>query len=77
MLAIKNYGLLWERKYMHIGWGGKAGHLKGNTRNSAVDFRNQRGVYILYNNLKNPIYVGQAGKGRSRSTGSQKGQNGP
>ena len=64
MLAIKSYGLLWERKYIHYGRGGKAGHLKGYNINT-VDFRNQRGVYVLYDKDMIPIYVGQAGKGKA------------
>ena len=65
MLAIKNFGLLWERKCIYYGTGGKAGHLKGYNKNNTVDFRNQRGVYVLYDKDMIPIYVGQAGKGKT------------
>lgn len=63
MLAIRNYGLLWERKFIFWGWPGKAGHLKGMKGKVVVDFRDQSGVYVLYDHAKIPIYAGQAGKG--------------
>ncbi|MCB2171004.1 MAG: GIY-YIG nuclease family protein [Deltaproteobacteria bacterium] len=65
MLAIKNYGQFWERKYIHYGRSGNAGHLKGYNGRDIVDFRNQRGVYVLYDKDMKPIYVGQSGKGKS------------
>jgi hypothetical protein len=66
MLAIKNFGILWERKYIYWGHAGKAGHLKGYISNKIeVDFRYQRGVYVLYDKDMIPIYVGQAGKGKA------------
>jgi hypothetical protein len=68
MSTISNYGLLWERKYIFWGWPKMPGHLKGsNGKKKAgrieVDFREQAGVYILYDSNQIPVYVGQAGKG--------------
>jgi len=65
MFAIKNYGLLWERKHIFWGYSGVSGHLKGYRRGrKEADFRTQAGVYILYDKDLIPIYVGQAGKGK-------------
>ena len=64
MFAIRNYGLLWEKKYIHYGWQGKSGHLNGSSRGfKPVDFREQSGVYVLYDKDMRPVYIGQAGKG--------------
>lgn len=58
---IKNFGHLWERKY--ILWG-RGGHLEGyKTKHRWADFRDQIGIYVLYDVDLNPIYVGQAGSG--------------
>lgn len=66
MFAIRNYGLLWERKYIHYGWPGSAGHLNGHRKGySKVDFREQSGVYVLYDKDMLPVYIGQAGKGNA------------
>ena len=66
MFAIRNYGLLWERKYINYGWQGKAGNLNGHIRDkSKADFREQSGVYVLYDKDMKPIYVGQAGRGNA------------
>ena len=65
MSSIRNFGILWERKYFFYGWQGVAGHLKGYCGDDVVDFRQQRGVYVLYDKDMLPVYVGQAGKGKS------------
>jgi hypothetical protein len=66
VFAIKNYGLLWERKYIYYGWSGVSGHLRGYRRGVPnADFRQQSGVYILYDKDFNPVYVGQAGRGNA------------
>jgi hypothetical protein len=66
MFAIRNYGLLWERKYIHYGWQGSSGHLNGYRKGyPEVDFREQSGVYVLYDKDMLPVYVGQAGKGNA------------
>ena len=69
-MTIKNFGLMWEREYVHwSGARGNAGRLMGKgpigrpkREQKAVDFRHQTGVYILYRN-ESVVYVGQAGTG--------------
>jgi hypothetical protein len=67
MLTIENFGLRWRREKIAWGRGGKAstkGHLIGTLRrrkSTKVDFREQIGIYVLYNDSDRPIYVGQAG----------------
>jgi len=70
MSIIKNYGFLWERKYIYRGAGGagNAGHLLGSVRVNGgvrVDFREQIGVYVLYDHNQKIVYVGQAGNGHA------------
>jgi hypothetical protein len=71
---IRNFGLKWDRRC--IDWGGKgkgnAGRLMGKGPTSygvksqiEVDFRDQVGIYILYDDHE-PIYVGQTGAGNQR-----------
>jgi hypothetical protein len=66
--VIKNYGLRWVRDKVEWGGRGVKGELLGVPRSarssSAVDFREQIGVYVLYEPGFVPIYVGQAGFGR-------------
>ena len=61
-LLISNYGLFWKTEDVFWGAGRSAGALFGvrpskRTR-PPVDFRDQRGIYVLYADY-NPIYVGQ------------------
>lgn len=68
MPIIKNYGFLWERKFLYRGAGGdgNAGHLKGKSRGKPeADFREQIGVYVLYDRNQSIVYVGQAGNGNA------------
>lgn len=68
MPIIKNYGFLWERKYIYRGSGGdgNAGHLRGfASNNRETDFREQIGVYVLYDRNQQIVYVGQAGNGNA------------
>lgn len=68
MPIIKNFGFLWERKYIHRGGGGSgnSGHLRGETKKKFVaDFREQIGVYVLYDRNQSIVYVGQAGNGNA------------
>jgi hypothetical protein len=68
MPIIKNFGFLWERKYIYRGTGGdgNAGHLKGKARAlETADFREQIGVYVLYDRNQSIVYVGQAGNGNA------------
>jgi hypothetical protein len=65
-LQIKSYGNLWERKYIHFGSQGKPGSMLGhNSRVDDVDFRDQIGIYILYDKNMKMVYVGQAGNGKA------------
>ena len=64
---FKNFGFLWERKHIHIGRGRNRGHLIGISaakKKVKVDFRNQIGVYALYDKNEHIVYIGQAGKGK-------------
>jgi hypothetical protein len=64
-VLIQNYGLFWRRALIHFGAGKNAGHLKGKLigakRDDPVDFRDQQGVYCLYDDSFRLVYVGQAG----------------
>jgi hypothetical protein len=64
-MLIQNYGLFWLRDYIHFGAGSNAGHLKGiltgAKTSNPVDFRNQQGVYCLYDDTFRLVYAGQAG----------------
>lgn len=66
MPIIKNFGFLWERKYINRGAGSNAGHLMGYARGKPeADFREQIGVYVLYDSHQSIVYVGQAGNGNA------------
>lgn len=66
MPIIKNYGFLWDRNYIYRGAGNNAGHLKGTASGlSTADFREQIGVYVLYDTSQRIVYVGQAGNGNA------------
>ncbi|MCA9317303.1 MAG: hypothetical protein KDB73_17580 [Planctomycetes bacterium] len=70
---IKNFGLFWERD--RVEWGGRGqerGMLRGfrrGRRAQIVDFREQAGVYVLYEGeniaTQRVTYVGQAGQGNA------------
>lgn len=64
-MLIQNYGLFWRLDQVFWGWQGVPGHLKGmeatNKSNDPVDFREQQGVYVLYDQAFRMVYVGQAG----------------
>lgn len=64
--VIKNYGLMWRRDGVLWGRGGQRGSLDGRRSHRIVDFRDQVGVYVLYDEGRRPIYVGQAGQGNAR-----------
>ena len=67
MIPIRNFGTLWERKYIHFGWSGVRGNLIGsNSRVKNADFREQIGIYVLYDKNMIPVYVGQTGIGNQR-----------
>jgi hypothetical protein len=66
MAIIKNFGFLWERKFIYRGNGGNAGHLRGTSQGkSEADFSEQFGVYVLYDRNQSIVYVGQAGNGNA------------
>jgi hypothetical protein len=68
MPIIKNFGFLWERKFIYRGSGGdgNAGHLRAKARAlPEADFRDQIGVYVLYDRNQSIVYVGQAGNGNA------------
>lgn len=70
MTTIKNFGHYWSRDLIDWGWQGSAGSmlgaLKPNANESDADFRNQIGIYVLYDENREAVYVGQAGRGNSR-----------
>ena len=69
MLAIENFGRFWRREKVFWGRGKNKGHLKGSLKRSksvVVDFRNQIGIYVLFDADRRPLYVGQAGIGTAR-----------
>lgn len=69
-MLFQNYGLFWRAD--RINWGsrgkGNEGRLFGKLSPTSppVDFRNQRGVYALYDESFQMLYVGQAGYGNKR-----------
>ncbi len=70
-MLIRNYGLFWREENIFWGWPGVAGHLKGvphdnKTTIHPLNFRDQQGVYALYDSSFQLVYVGQAGVNRKR-----------
>ena len=62
-MLIRNFGHLWERKFINYGRPRVRCHLKGyRNRAREVDFRDQIGIYVLFDKDLNPVYIGQAGK---------------
>lgn len=61
---IRSYGLLWDRE--KVQWKGREAGLWGRIRvkTGKVDFRDQVGIYALYDREFRLLYVGQAGSGR-------------
>ena len=72
---IHSYGLFWERGKVDWGAGRRAGHLRGlrvtARKEPHVDFRNQKGIYALYDHDFNLVYVGQAGRGQKGQEGNR------
>jgi hypothetical protein len=64
--VIKNYGLMWSQDAVFWGRGGRRGVLEGQRKGQTIDFREQIGVYVLYDEGRHPVYVGQAGQGNAR-----------
>ncbi len=75
MLAIEGYGRWWRRDRVFWGTGGKGdnrGHLKGFAKGRSsviVDFRDQIGTDVLFNENRDVVYVEQAGIGNKRLFG--------
>jgi hypothetical protein len=69
-VLIKNYGLFWNRN--DVFWGGvgpgNSGTLLGKlfTTDKPTDFRDQQGIYVLYDDNFRMVYVGQAGSKDNR-----------
>lgn len=69
-MLFKNYGLFWRREDVFWGKpkvsGHLSGYLAGAKRSDPVDFRDQQGVYVLYDSSFSIVYVGQAGRGENQ-----------
>ncbi len=69
-MLIRNYGLFWRREHVFWGKGNNAGHLRGfrakAKKAGLVDFRDQQGLYCLYDDNFSLIYVGQTGSSKGR-----------
>jgi hypothetical protein len=63
---VKNYGLMWRRDSVFWGRGRDKGVLNGRLSGKTIDFRDQIGVYVLYDESRLPVYIGQAGQGNAR-----------
>lgn len=64
-MLIQNYGLFWREERIDWGAGKRKGTLPGYWRGGKwveVEFRHQKGVYVLYDPNFRIVYVGQAGK---------------
>lgn len=76
-LIVRSYGVFWERGTVDFGsrGPGNKGSLLGTLGDGKrlVDFRRQRGIYILYEgsdiNLQRVVYIGQAGAQNQRLFG--------
>lgn len=70
-MLIKSYGLFWERNDVFWGRQKNSGHLKGVAaqakKSDPVDFREQVGLYALYDERHQLIYFGQAGMGKKHN----------
>jgi hypothetical protein len=62
--------LFWKRDLIYFGAGSNRGHLKGvpakSVKSKPCDFRDQQGIYCLYDENFKLVYVGQAGSGVSQ-----------
>jgi hypothetical protein len=66
-MLIQNFGLFWRRNDVCWGRPKVRGHLKGVPAKEPsalpADFRDQAGVYVLYDDNFRLVYIGQAGAG--------------
>jgi len=65
MSTIKNFGFMWERE--KVVWGapgrGTPAALHGrmvHNKNRVVDFTEQMGIYVLYDQFEHPVQIGQS-----------------
>jgi len=66
MPAIKNFGYLWDRNRIFWGRPNVAGSLLGSHKDyGRVDFRDQKGIYILHTDDLKVVYIGQVGSGNN------------
>jgi len=69
-VLISNYGLYWRRENIAWGRSNVKGHLKGHLATARtskpLDFRDQQGIYVLYDDNFSIVYVGQAGSKNQR-----------
>jgi len=64
--VIKNYGLMWRRDGVFWNTTSKYAEVYGRSQWREINFATQIGVYVLYDENRRPIYVGQAGQGNAR-----------
>ena len=57
---------MWRRDAVFWGKGNRKGVLEGRRSGKTINFRDQIGVYVLYDESRRPVYVGQAGQGNAR-----------
>lgn len=62
-VLIKNYGLFWEHD--KVNWNKKPSLLGYSAKKKIYCFDEQIGIYVLYNENKEILYVGQAGNGEA------------
>lgn len=67
---IQSYGLFWDRD--EVDWSKGPLHGKVKVKDDAVDFRDQLGIYALYDHEFRLLYVGQAGSGKNTLFGRLK-----
>lgn len=71
-MLIRNYGLFWSRSSVDWGYrgpgarGSLCGRYARKLKSPQIDFREQQGVYVLYDDNFKIVYVGQSGAGSQR-----------
>jgi hypothetical protein len=71
--AIKNFGYLWDRDRVFWGYPNVEGTLLGyHAQFGKVDFREQKGIYILHTQDLKVVYIGQVGAGEQSLFGRLK-----
>ena len=70
MLAIRTYGHFWSRELIDWGRQNKKGTLlaarKPGAKKPTTDFREQIGIYALFDENREIVYIGQTGSGSKR-----------